>query len=114
MDKNLDNKRFLLEDENENRWLFFLSSSKRIQYYKLGEEDKFQNNTVDSQPVRDFCATIDKNGTIRILAYTLTRQLDYELINNRWNVSFRKGLFRFQISPTYPSYLLPLYIFCIM
>lgn len=85
MDKNLDNKRFLLEDENENRWLFFLSSSKRIQYYKLGEEDKFQNNTVDSQPVRDFCATIDKNGTIRILAYTLTRQLlYYELINNRW------------------------------
>ena len=41
MDKNLDNKRFLLEDENENRWLFFLSSSKR-QYYKLGRKINFK------------------------------------------------------------------------
>jgi len=98
MNKNLDNKRFILEDKDETKWLFFLSSSKQIQYYKLGEESKLQNNIVDSQPVRDFCATIDKNGTIRILAYTLARQLVYyEWINNRWERQILERIYsRFQ------------------
>lgn len=85
MKKNLDGKRFLLEDRDENRWLFFLSSNNRIQYYKLEDENKIQINTVDSQPVRDFYVSIDENGTIRIFAYTVARQLVYyEWANSRW------------------------------
>jgi len=75
----------------------FLSSDNRILYSNLKKENIYQN-IVDSQPVKDFYATIDKNGTIRILAYTLSRQLVYyEWFNKRWERQILERVYsRFQ------------------
>ena len=102
MNKDLNHgRRFVLEDKEETKWLFFLSPSNRILYCRLSEENKSQNSMVDSQPVKDFYATIDGNGVVRILAYTFSRQLVYyEWSNGRWIRQILERIYsRFQNIP---------------
>ncbi len=97
------NRTYILQDQEDIRWCFYLTENKRIGYTtnKLGSWSA--HKYIDSPPIKGYAATMDNKGIIRLVAYTTTRQLlYYEFINGNWNSQIIERIYsRFQDIPYY-------------
>jgi hypothetical protein len=79
-----NDKSFVLEDPSGVRWHLYLSEQHNIVYSHLKEDKSWgPPSTLDTQPTEGFEATMDPQGMVHILAYTLSRRLIYY----RWDGS---------------------------
>ncbi|NLI60418.1 MAG: hypothetical protein GX375_03190 [Clostridiales bacterium] len=92
---------YILQEDKGIKWYFYLSDNKKIMYTNNRQGDWSTLESINSQPIKDFSATIDSLGVIRIVAYTTTRQLLYfEMIDGKWNNQVIERIYsRFQDIP---------------
>jgi|GEM_PF-3095386 len=82
---NCEEKAFLLEEASGRRWYFYLTPEKQIHYSYQENHEWVKPSPIDRQKVKMFCATIDTNGRIYLIAYTLSKQLIYyEWEGSQW------------------------------
>ncbi|MFY9175940.1 MAG: hypothetical protein WBI74_08620 [Caldicoprobacterales bacterium] len=89
---------YILQDQKGVIWYFYLSENKKIMYTTKEKKDWSSHDYINSQPINNFCATIDNMGIIRILAYTTTRHLIFfELTEGKWKSQVIERIYsRFQ------------------
>lgn len=71
------NNAYLLEESLGRQWYFFVNDQQLIEYSLKEDKTWTKPAQVDSQSIRRFSVTIDRNDNIHLLAYTTSKQLLY-------------------------------------